>query len=260
MEQTQDYILANRHFADLNPILLGSEICRPGQSYGPAVRDYVLIHYVVKGKGKLVKNGQIYPVEKGQAFLILPGEITFYSSDEKDPWYYQWIAFDGRLSEKFHQLPPVFPMSPVWLREMLDIEKSDMHEHMIASVLFRMYADLFSGEKHKHRYVKQVKNYIHALYMQDICVEEIAQKMNLDRRYLSRVFKANTGMTVKEYLVEVRMQEGKRYLENGKLVVESANLCGYDCCNFSKMFKKRFGVSPQQWQKEHRSEKNQDEA
>ena len=253
MQRHQDYVLANRHFSDLNPILLGSEQCRPSQSYGPAVRNYVLLHYVVSGKGKLVKGGKTYPINAGEAFLILPGEVTVYAADEKEPWHYQWIAFDGKLSEKFHQLPPVFPLSSSWLREMLDIEESDMHEYMIASVLFRLYAELFIGEKHRHRYVKQVKNYIRALYMQDICVEEIAEKMNLDRRYLSRVFKANTGMTIKEYLVEVRMQEGKRYLEMGKLVIESANLCGYDSCNFSKMFKKRFGVSPQEWQRTHHS-------
>ncbi len=251
MEKTRDHILINRHFSDLNPILLGSEACACGKSFGPAVRKYVLLHYVVSGKGVFHKAGVDYPVGAGEAFLILPDEVTLYTADENDPWYYQWIAFDGMLSEKFRQLPPVFAMRQNWVKEMIETEESEMREYLIASLLFRMYADFFVSEKSKHRYIKQVKTYIRAMYMQDIRVEEIAQKMNLDRRYLSRVFKANTGISIKEYLVEVRMEEAKRCLEKGGLVTETAHLCGYDTCNFSKMFKRRFGMSPQEWQRKH---------
>lgn len=51
---------------------------------------------------------------------------------------------------------------------MLDTVLSEMREYKIAATLFRMYAELFAAPRTKHQYIKQVQNYIHALYMQ-IC-------------------------------------------------------------------------------------------
>lgn len=43
------------------------------------------------------------------------------------------------------------------------------------------------------------------------------------------------------------MEEVNRHLEMGETITVAARLCEYnDVCNFSKMFKKRFGISPQQ--------------
>ncbi len=253
MQDALECVLVNRHFLDLNPLVLGSEQCAKNKRFGPAVRKYTLIHYVASGSGFLEKGGKCYPVHEGEAFLILPDEITTYYANPDDPWHYQWIGFDGALSDRFATLPPVFAMSSNWIREMLDTAQSEMREYKICAGLFRMYAELFAAPKSKHQYIKQVQNYIHALYMQDLQVENIAQKMNLDRRYLSRVFKEKTGVTIKEYLIGVRMEEAKRRLETGESIAEAACLCGYDdVCNFSKMFKKRFGISPQQWQKKNR--------
>ena len=90
-----------------------------------------------------------------------------------------------------------------------------------------------------------VKSYVNALYMQKIRVEDIAEKMNLDRRYLSRIFKAKVGKSIQEYIISVRMEEAKKLLEKGYSVVETALLCGYDdACNFSKIFKRECGISP----------------
>ena len=82
-------------------------------------------------------------------------------------------------------------------------------------------------------------------------MEEISEKMNLDRRYLSRLFKEKTGQTIQEYLISVRMEAAKKQLARGASVAEAAQLCGYDdACNFSKMFKRLFGISPGKWKSE----------
>jgi AraC-like DNA-binding protein len=245
-----DFLL-NRGFRDLNPITIGSEHCRPDKSFGPDMRGYTLIHYVVKGKGYLRKFGRTYPVCQGQAFIINPGEIVVYYAEKTDPWYYQWIGFDGQLSKKFAELPPVVSFSSNWIGMMLDCPAdSAMREYEITSVLFRMYADLFADKKHGNHYVRRVRDCIQTQYMYNLKVENIASEMNLDRRYLSRIFKASTGKSIQEYLVAVRLEEAVRRLSYGFSVGETAVLCGYgDVCNFSKMFKKRYGISPGQWKK-----------
>ena len=77
--------LFNRHLSDLNPIILGQEDCAPSHKFGPAVRKYVLIHFVLKGKGTFCRGEAEYSVTAGQAFIIFPSEITTYFADEKEP-------------------------------------------------------------------------------------------------------------------------------------------------------------------------------
>ena len=73
----------------------GSESCAPGHFFGPAIRPHYLIHFIRSGRGKYIYQDSIFELEKGDAFLILPGETTKYIADEKEPWEYSWIAFDG---------------------------------------------------------------------------------------------------------------------------------------------------------------------
>ena len=212
---SQDKVILNSHLQDLNPLFVGSEKCEPGHSYGPNVRKYTLIHYVVAGKGVVDKKGDIYPVHAGQAFLIHPNEIVTYTADETDPWYYQWVAFDGTLTEKLTQLPVVLEFPGGLIQEMLEEVDKELPSYRVTALLYRMYAELFEGKKTRHHYVRRVQDYIRALYMKPIRVEEIAQEMNLDRRYLSRLFKEKTGQSVQYYLITVRLEESQRYLEEG---------------------------------------------
>ena len=244
----RDDVIVNRRLKDLNPLILGMEYCAPGKSFGPTVRKYTLIHCVLEGRGKICKGENTYSAQAGDAFLILPGEVVTYRADDKDPWVYQWIGFDGELTAAFEKLPTVFPLSASYTQAMLDTDGTDLREYRIAALLLEIYATLFGEKKSEHDYVRRVQDYIRAVYMQDLRVEDIAGSMNLDRRYLSRFFKKKTGMTVQEYLIHVRMEEAKRWLLQGKSVSEAAMLCGYqDPFNFSKMFKRRFGVSPGAW-------------
>lgn len=245
----QDQALINRNFHDLNPLIVGEEDCAPGHRYGPAVRSYTLIHFVRSGEGTLVRGGRSYTVRAGQAFLICPDEVTLYYASNECPWSYCWVGFDGALSARFSELPPVFSCTRNWAEEMLEACENDgVSEYRIAACLLLMYAELFATQKPHNHYVRRVKNYVDTQYMHPIYVEEIADRMNLDRRYLSRLFKEKTGQTVQEYLISVRLEAAKAQLLRGASVAEAAQLSGYeDVCNFSKMFKRVLGISPGRW-------------
>lgn len=245
----KNYILINRGFLDLNPLIFGEEACASGYRYGPAIRKYTLIHYVCKGKGILYKNGKEYPVHAGEAFIILPGELTVYIADAEEPWDYRWIGFDGEMSRRFAEFPPVITVSEECFPSVGQVEMfGGVAEYFLAGQLFRLLSEQLTGVKHRNHYVRQVRDYIKTAYMNEIRVEMIAETLNLDRRYLSRLFKAKTGQTIQDFLITVRMEEARRLLSEGRGVSEAALLCGYsDACNFSKMFKRLYGVSPAQW-------------
>ncbi len=247
----RQFILINRSFKDLNPLIYGEEACCKSHSFGPYIRNYTIIHYVMQGCGVLYKNGNAYPVHQGEAFIILPGEITTYVADAEDPWYYRWIGFDGELSEKFAQMSSVISIPDGAFPNVVPTDENKGYlEYILAGQLFWLLSELSVGKKHRNHYVRQVENYIRSAYMEEISVEQIAEQLNLDRRYLSRLFKEKTGMTVQEYLISVRMEEAQRQLSEGRSVSEAALYCGYpDACNFSKMFKRFCGVSPANWKK-----------
>ena len=242
----QNLFLTNRQLQDLNPLDAGRERCRPGKSFGPHVRTYTLIHYVLEGRGVFYARGQAYAVEAGQAFVILPGETTTYTADAADPWHYCWIGFDGALSSRFGELPAVLTLPREQFSPILRSETTDTPpEYRLAAMLMQLYDRLFSGAQVENRHVSRVENYIRSNYMLPIRVEEIAHVLNLNRRYLGRLFKLHTGKTVQEYLIQVRMEVAEGLLRSGCTVAESARLSGYeDVSNFSKMFKHRFGHSP----------------
>jgi len=244
--QENNILLTNRHLQDLNPLLAGTHECDPGYGTQPAIRKHVLIHYVFRGTGTLFMGGNAYPVGPGQAFLIPQGELANYRADNEDPWFYGWIGFDGALAARFSQLPPVFPLPEEVFQRILRVTNDpSVTEYRLAAELFRLYALLFSNPERHNPHVRQVENYIRASYMHPIRVEHIARQLNLDRRYLSRLFKEKTGISMQQYLLNIRMEEATNYLRRGYSVKECAHMVGYeDVSNFSKLFKRHFGKSP----------------
>lgn len=249
-----DYFLVNRHLGDLNPLICGWEECEPSHGYGPARRSYTLIHFVLSGKGILQKKEGDFPVSAGNAFLIQPGEVTYYQADREEPWVYFWVGFNGTLSGMFSELPTVLPVeTEEVLRLRGQMDGSGNYEYLLLSFLYRLCALWFPSRRHRADAVELVRDRIQTLYMQPLTVEQLARECNLDRRYLSRIFKEKMGETLRDYLIRVRLENAKLLLAQGYSVSDSARFVGYeDVFNFSKMFKKYFGISPKDWQKKKR--------
>ena len=244
--QENSFFLTNRHLRDLNPVIAGTHDCDPGYGIQPAIRKYTLIHFVFRGKGTLYARGNAYPVQAGQAFLILPGEMTTYTADPTDPWHYCWIGFDGLLSAAFSRLAPVLSLPGELFAPLLHtVPGETAPEYRLAAMLFTLYDRLLADCGAENHHVRRVETFIRSNYMLPLRVEEIAGKLNLNRRYLGRLFKDHTGKTMQEFLIDVRLEAARLHLRRGCSVAEAARLCGYeDVSNFSKMFKACFGQSP----------------
>ena len=243
-------------FSDITPYDAGTQRCPPLHFYGPAVRSYWLLHYVVSGKGVFVKNGETYRIREGQCFVIKPYETTFYQADEYEPWRYVWMGFRTSvpLPERFtgqaviagHTVTEVFG-------KLLPLCEEGMQEPdmAVAALIWELLASFCRGDKPREiksgeQYAAIAKNLIEREYMKGITVTELAARLHLDRSYFSAVFRKYVGIPPQKYINEMRLAAAAELLSVGDYPVSLvARSSGYaDVCNFSKMFKERYGVSP----------------
>lgn len=73
----------------------------PEYRYGPAIRAYDLIHVILRGRGTLLLDQTEYNIQAGQAFFIPKGITADYFADAYDPWEYVWIGYDGSIVALF---------------------------------------------------------------------------------------------------------------------------------------------------------------
>ena len=251
-------VIRDKRFNDINPVGLGVEQCVPCHKFGPYIRRYYLMHYVLSGKGKYMRGDKTYNLSKGEFFIIYPDEVTTYMADENEPWEYIWIGFTGDLAKKFDGLKsPVGRLSETNFRELLTMLREDfpgwdnMREEFIVTVIHRIMAELFAVSSNNRHYVSRVKSFINISYMKDVSVQDIADELSVDRRYLSRIFKEKSGVGIKDYLISVRLENAAKFLHSGYSVNETYELCGYkDRSNFSRMFRKKYGVWPSEYLRE----------
>lgn len=94
--------------------------------------------------------------------------------------------------------------------------------------------------------VSLITQYIDENYMKDLCLEQIADEMGVTAKYVSRVFRNNTGMLLTDYINEVRINKAKELLRDTNLKIQDiGTMVGIENrTTFLRAFKKVEGVSP----------------
>lgn len=102
-------------------------------------------------------------------------------------------------------------------------------------------------------YYKYCREYISAHLNQKILVEDLAELCGLTPNYLSRIFKALSGMTITEYILNQRIQVAKRLLlADEHTTAEIASFLGFSSQSyFISCFKKQVGQTPRRWKMYH---------
>lgn len=97
--------------------------------------------------------------------------------------------------------------------------------------------------------IQKTKEHILANYDHDISLESIAHEIGLSTCYLSTLFKSIEGTSIKEYIIDVRINASKELLKKENLkIYEIAINVGYtDSRYFSQLFRKKTGYTPGQY-------------
>lgn len=97
--------------------------------------------------------------------------------------------------------------------------------------------------------IREVCLYIQEHYREELSLDILAAKVYINRDYLSRLFKKETGQNIGAYIRQVRMEEAKRLLLSTSLKVSAvASQTGYpNSAYFTKAFCDYAGVTPERF-------------
>lgn len=262
------YYIDIKDHTDLNIYRFGIEDCMSDYSWGPALRDHYIIHYVFKGKGEFVIQNEKYEVSENEGFLIPPGIVVSYKADHDNPWSYCWVGFNGLKADYYvtrlglSTSNPIFVCEPnnnllLIIKNMLQAKDSKKLKDL------KLLADLYSflyeindktnssdivqePQSNKEEYLKASIEFIAKNYSMPISISEIATHIGIDRSYLFILFKEFLNTSPSEYLINFRISKAKELLKDNTLSVGSVSRSvGYnDQLVFSKTFKKVTGLSP----------------
>ena len=241
-----------------------------GHRFGPAVRPYYLIHYILAGSGTFRVNGIDYHLHSGQGFFIEPNYQTYYIADIITPWSYVWLGFTGSYATALIEQLAISEQTPVFNNEHYS-ELADCVNQIIQHPLTNMASKLRANSNllrflsliadstvvsdhptvEQNPYVDRAIAYL-AKHITTASADQLARAVNLDRSYLSTLFKQTTDLTPGQYIRNFRITKARHLLESSAVPIEEvAQQCGYDHANsFTRLFKQTYGMTPREYRKQ----------
>lgn len=283
MEKAYKMEFATEKAGGLSLSCCGVSKTEPLHSFGPAQKPYYLIHYILRGKGRFSLGGREFQLEEGNGFLIPPEDLAFYQADDKEPWTYIWIGFDGEGADRLLQEIGLSVRNPVFtsgngdelyrtVKDMLEHNTYGTANELRRNGQLQVFLSLIAqevireekGEPDKaDHYVERAIAYIRSNYCNPVKVTDVADYVCVNRSYLYTLFKNALGMSPQQFLANYRIHKAMELLRTTELPIESVALsCGYqDPLVFTKAFKHIKKRSPSVYRKEIRenqSHRNQD--
>ncbi len=204
--------------------------------------------------------------------MICPDVETYYESSIEDPWSYIWIGFSGIKAREcisncgFSDDKPVISCRCTdqlrdCVEQLIDAHQLTYANELKRSGLMMQFLSLLIEDQAAMKpeqtnydysgaiYVKHAITYLSQNYARKIKITELADYIGVNRSYLTNSFKKAMNMSPQEFLVNLRMDKAVSLLQNTTLPINTiAVQVGYDdSLAFSKIFKKKYGISPRQY-------------
>ena len=118
--------------------------------------------------------------------------------------------------------------------------------------VLNLFNDLWEYNKKKGELLEQSIFYIEEHLNQTISIFELAKMCLVSETKYRMDFKARTGMSPKNYILNLKMSKAKQMLASGEISVSEVcdRLNFYDTAYFIKTFKKYTGMTPLQYKKQ----------
>lgn len=251
---------------DFNVYSIGLEQTAPDKKVGPCVRSKFVIHYVFGGSGFF--NG--VKISRGMGFLICPDQLHAYSSDHDTPLKYGWISFFGNktslllekagltIENQVFACPWIDQLDEVFHRLCTPNQHVDTDEYLRGCfhILISYHIKAQNDKRNcilrrdiRKEHISAAIDYIKNNYSRKLTVAEVASHLHISPHYLANLFHDELKISPQQYILNIRMKRASELLGiKDLLIIDIAHSIGYsDSLNFSKLFKRFYGVSPRQY-------------
>lgn len=258
---------------DLYLVSCGWEKCGATHSYGPAVRNYYMLHFILKGQGHYYLNNKHYKLNENQCFLTEPRTVTLYKAEPTNPWTYTWICFNGDYVPHLLKQSNLNTDNPIInlscnqtiyeiIKEMLSYHQlTPANECYLQSKLYLIFAKLHEAlqsvynkvELNNNFYVTKAIEYIEKNTFTNLSVNDIARYLNISRSHLYALFKQELNTSPQQFLTNAKIANARELLSKTKIPIYSVALsCGYkNAFAFSRAFKQVTNISPREYRQHY---------
>ena len=140
------------------------------------------------------------------------------------------------------------------LQEIHQSETMNVLQRKVYSYLLELGKDIhFQKETRGTDVLEHCRDYLEHHYMDEITMDQTAEKYYFNASYFSTLFKNYFGKSFLNYLTELRMRKAKELLtesDSKTKIKDVANKVGYHDANyFIRAFKKFYGYTPEEYRK-----------
>lgn len=267
---------AKRFYLRLNPsdpapltiISGGVEYCRPEYMINRPGFAHPIIEFVARGEGRLELRGKAHPLTAGSIFTYSRGMPHRITCDPDQPLTKYFIVLGGKagrdLLTEYRLAPGTVSrvIHPDQVQQVFDDlirhgrdDHPDRHRicAMVAQYLIIKIGDLTvpsAGTSTSRAFAtyQRCRRYIEDHYLSITNLGEVAKACHVDLAYLCRLFQRFGRERPGHYLLHLRLNRAAELIQNSdRMIKEVADELGFsDPYNFSRAFRRAFGVAPRQ--------------
>lgn len=211
--------------------------------------------YYLSGSGKTEIGGNVFQFSD-HCFAVVPGHIEHseihYANSEVI--CLGFLTADN-LPFGFHADPShvIYRILKDMLREIN--EQNYGYEDMVILKLKELLLRIFRTQNATtttKNFIYTI-NYIKENFHEHISLSDCARQLNISYDYFQHKFKTLTGYSPQQFLMEQRLLASQKMLTEGNYnCTEIAYRCGFcTSAQFSALFKRKYGVTPLQFKKQH---------
>lgn len=214
-------------------------------------RAYEII-FVKKGTLYLTIEGKEYFVDENKAFFIFPNQMHGFKISKHSQ--IQLVIFSPELiGHFFENLKGLIPVDPEFSIQQFPEDFDFNTIYSKKSFLYSMCDILMKSTSFsqfdystKIQTIQKVVAYVDMHFSQPMTLIDVAESLQYDYAYLSRIFLQVTKISFTEFLNHYRISQACYYLRNtDKLISDIALDCGYqNMRSFHRNFKKIMHVLP----------------
>lgn len=215
----------------------------------------VFLQFTLSGEGTLVSGGKVFPQRAGDFFLAeVPGKFVYYGEQD---WQFVYVEFSPIVRQWLNMPSQVFSQaSAEFLKALMHTFTTMQGEELDFLENSQQAFDLFLKIKREISNIQIktntqsliLKKYLEKNYAADIGLDQMAEKFELSKFQLIRMFEEAFHYTPMAYLRKYRILRSLELLWENKSIDETAKAVGFTNGNyFAKIFKVEMGMTPTEY-------------